>query len=419
MKIISRALLCASCVLLCITALYAQNKQFTGYYINKEGDTVTGVFPNYKQSVKSFSSMEFIPDALSNPVKLTPQNCVAFGIQGYDEYVAYSGQRLMNLIDESNVYSNLESLSFDDQYDSVSTFLRLIAKTGDIAIYLLNDNWRQNFFYQRSNEPLQELRFKKYYSEQRLISVSDYQQQLAVLFENVADKKKLYAALKNLPYTEEAMVKLFQQFDSNGKPYKKQKNRNAGLVLGAGVSINSFKVTGDKTVNATQLQYQPSITPIFSVGYLLPSNRNFGKYFNYNSLRVFRYENIGENRDNYYRRKITYSSDLSVAASIGGGINLVNASNIKFFVSGGLGVLFMVNNKEVKEQFALSSGARVAKFEKKLEPLTFNMNTSLGTLLNKRIMITAIYNLPTKIGNFVYYNPVHSSIQLGVGYKLN
>jgi hypothetical protein len=118
-------------------------------------------------------------------IKLTPQNCQKLVVDGYDEYLAYSGQRLINPITDCEVLNTGDS-SAEDALQQVATFLGLAARVPDYELYTFTDSKRTNFFYKRPGSNVVELRYKKYYKADNINTLAEYRNQLNSLFGQVA-----------------------------------------------------------------------------------------------------------------------------------------------------------------------------------------------------------------------------------------
>jgi len=396
----------------------SQNKTFEGYYLGKGGDTVKGAFINYTQWSKSPSKVTFVPYKSATQITLTPDNCREFNIQNFDTYLSFAGPRMINSIDYNEVMNNKDTFGFPDQFAGVSAFVRLIGKTGNLKIYSLKDDLRTNFFYQLSNESLQELKFKMYLDQNRVIEVFEFRQQLNNILKDEIGKRKIAANLEKVVYTEESLSDLTEKLTPAEKRNAKVKNPASGLVIAAGVSVNSFKVTGENTVREVGINYKTSFSPIVSIGYISAINRNFNRYFVNPHLNLFSYKNTGEIIDATFKRITTYKTSGVVSPVINVGVNLINSDKKTFFISAGAGMYFLMNNKEQQQIVSAANNNPYQSSETKLSSLTYNVNVATGFTLNRKLITTATYNLPVPTANFVYYTPFHSSIQVTIGYKL-
>jgi hypothetical protein len=397
-------------------SLFAQNKSVPGFYITRNGDTVKGIFPNFRQWNNNPQQVEFLSAANSQPVELTPANCLKFTIENYDEYLSYSGPRMINPI--GDILNNSDFSGFENAYDTVTIFLRLIRSPSNFKVYVFSDNIRTNFFYQRPGEPLVELKFKKYFEKERIAEISEYRQQLNNLFSEEIQKKNMYHALELLPYSEDAIAEFLQKLFSDGKS-KTRMSLHSEWIIKAGFSANSVKVTGDESMWAVKHDYESAISPMISFGIMLPTGRNFGRYFFYPQISLSNYKNSGQSNDGSFNRVTTFESKLVVTGEINIGLYLVNGTNFRWFIYGGGGFKKMVDNKQTEERIIAADNQVYSSYVLDMMGLTYNIDLSTGIRLTNKFLLSATYNLPAPLSNFSYYTPWLSSIQVGLAYKLN
>jgi hypothetical protein len=400
--------------------LFAQNKNFPGFYLTQTGDTIKGVFSNYKQWSKNPDRVEFTETATSKPTVLTPENCLKFSIENYDEYLAYSGPRLENPIEDEQLFNNKEFVSADDHYGNVVTFLRLIVMNRDGELYILSDNKRVNLFYKLPGQPVVELKYKKYYDENKIHELPEYRQQIMNLFPAQIAKANLFQPLNELPYSETEMTEFFDKLNTGEKSQYKKKNPAAGWVISAGVSINMFKVKGDQSVDKVRMSYGSSISPLLSLGYIVPIERNFSRYFIFPQVKLFTFKNTGKLNDGGFIKTTTFKSNLVVNGEMNAGMNAVNGKKFRLHISGGAGIMLLLKNKEVNQSFVASSNTLFSSSETNHSQLAYSVNASAGITIKNRIFILTSYNFPTRAGaGYIYYTPKMGAVQLRVGYKLN
>lgn len=399
------------CTLLFCICLNAQIKVISGYYVNTSGDTVKGSFPKYSQWSRNPDRVEFIPAGNSNILQLTPATCLAFSIDNYDDYVSYSGKRLINPIEDDAAINNngyfFDSKDFDT---TITCFLRLVIKTPLCEILVFNDRLRANFFYRLTGQPIQELRFKKYYSDNSLHEMPEYRAQFNNLFSKEISAKNLDKKLENLPYTEEGIENFISELSGGTKSKTK---RPARLTIAAGVSINFLDVTGDLSMPEVTSKFNNSFSPFISVGFVLPISRNFNRFFVYPQLRAYNFKNRTNYSTTYSTKVITYQSSLCLLPEVNGGVNIVNRQDFRFFLYGGAGMLFLLKNKELHQ----SSGS-VGYYEIATSKMSYSANVSGGISIKDRFLVMASYHVPVPVANFVAYSVMQSNLQVGIGYKL-
>jgi hypothetical protein len=403
-------------VLLCLQ-LHAQNKIFTGYYVTDNGDSVTGTFPKYSEWNKNPSVVDFIPANTATSVQLTPLNCQKFKIENQDEFLSYLGKRLINPIEDNEAINNRGYADFTDQISDVTVFLRLVARAPACEIYILNDNARTNFFYKLPGEPIEELKFKKYFDQNNLHEMAEYRQQLNNLFGHEIAQRNLSKSLEELPYTEQGIAKFIERLFQIKKTAESRPNPTAGWIVTAGVSLNFLSVTGEPSIDEVRNSYSNSYAPLLSVGYIFPTGRNFNRYFFYPQVRIYNNKNSTQYSYSVFIKELTFQSRLTIQPTLNGGVNIVNKEDCRLFLYGGVGMLLLVKNAEKDKKIVASDGRIYLSYETPTAKMTYSSNVSAGVLLKNRFTIQASYNFPTPIADFQNYSAMHSCLQIGVGYK--
>ena len=160
-------------------------------------------------------------------------------------------------------------------------------------------------------------------------------------------------------------------------------------------------------------EFRSSFSPLLSIACIAPLDRNFGKYFLYPQIKLFRYKNTGEVNQGTFINSTTYQADLI-------GVELMNEGNFQFFLTAGPGLMALVGGKQVKQLYSASDDSPYGRPEETVLPsLTFCIDASAGIVLNRKVVVTAIYMLPSPVADFAQYNPTLSSLQLTVGYKFS
>jgi len=415
MNIKNRISALAVAVLLC-TISFAQKKAVSGYYLTLAGDTVKGVFPQYAQWNNNPSEVEF-STAGKNTRMLTPSVCRKFVVDGYDEYVAYTGQRLVNPIEDGDVLNKNYS-SYLDEVEQVTTFLQLVSRTPAGDLYAFNDNKRVNFYILLPGQALTELRYKKYYSQNQLTELADYKQQLNNLFADNIAQRKLSSSLEQLPYAEGELTAFLQALQPQVKQKQKSRNLDNGWMISAGVMHNSIQAEEEKTFLSVSRKIRSSLSPSLVIGYYHLFNRSFGRYFVYPQLMLFRFNVVDESSDGVFLYSNTYSASLMAAAKLAGGVNVVNQQNLRFFISVGLGLMLPVNGRRIHQRYVAATRERYhSAQETKMAHAAYVLTATTGVILHNRLALSATYLVPSQIMNPPYSSDMLTGTQFSVGYK--
>lgn len=415
MKKITRPVAFFLGIFICFSSL--AQKTFSGFYVTLQGDTVRGVFTHYTGFKTNPSIVEFSPTS-GSPVVLNTANCQRFRIEGYDEYLAYAGNRLLNPINNSIVLASKSILDTNSQLEPVRVFLREIKRSPQVALYELTDETRTNFFYKLPGQSPVELVYKKTVSQNRIVEAATYRQQIRDLFQAEINRSDLSSRLEKLPYEGKSLVAFFDDlFPAQEKIVHKSRTPNIGWVVTAGISYNSLKVTGNESVDAVGKSYDATLSPLLSVGYLQPIGENFGRYFLFPQLKLYQYKNTSESTNQLYRKVITFQSGLVANALLNVGMNLANEGALRFFVSAGAGVMVLVNNKQIDHWYLLSDNSDFLLNETKHTGISYTFNLTPGLIVKDKVVLLASYSVPTPVGYYSFYKPRHSNLQVTIGYK--
>jgi hypothetical protein len=404
--------------LLYSTSLIAQKKTFSGYFITQQGDTVQGVFPAYTEWNRNPSRVEFIPTASPKSILLTPQSCQKFVVEGYDEYLSFVGQRLVNPIEDQEVIKEDGFGRGLDVYENVETFLRLVIRTSGGELYSLKDRKRTNFFFSKPGQSFLELKYKRYVDQSQIQDIPEYRKQLSDLFASFIESKKLNIILQKLPYQENELSSFLQSLFPTEIQHK-QRNHVGGWVVSIGTVMNMININADSDEGLVARKYNTYFSPLLSVGYLFPVDRNLGRYFIYPQVKLFYYKNTGElNRGNYIKAT-TFRADMMASMELNGGVNVVNRDNIRIYLTAGINLVSQINGKEVEQYYKTTDHSAIGSAQQvSLEPMTYTINTSVGVICRNKLLLSGAYMAPAQLINGLPYAPKLSGIQFRIGYKL-
>jgi hypothetical protein len=276
----------------------------------------------------------------------------------------------------------------------------------------------RTFFIKPAGQNLTELRFKEYYDQVQIKTVPEYRQQLWALFSDSIEKQKLGSVLDNLPYEEKAMREFFSKLFFSGKKPTKSNKQYDGLIISGGAAFNFLKVDGNKAAVEVGQKYKTSVSPLLTLGYMLVGERNFGKYFFYPQLKIFRHQNSVEFSNSVTRTTISFRSDLILLPELNGGVNVIRKKNSLVHLSVGGGLMVLANNRHIRNRYSVADGSLYFSSQDKLTNSALSANIGGGILINRRFLLNASYQIPVTIGSLVYSASVYSGVQLKIGYKL-
>jgi hypothetical protein len=378
---------------------------FPGFIITSSGDTVKGHIHNYKQSAIAPKKIEFVASGSEKKQELTPENVSLISIDGFDTYHSYTGRRLTNPIDPQAAHNALRDSS--DQYENVHAFLRRIGEAKGVSIWMLADQKRTNFFSQVNNGPLEELYYKAYIDGGEFKQQAGYKQQMFNLFLGKYDQNKLMNLSSSLHYAEDRYEKFLNRVQS--KKSVGTKSEAAGLFLAGGLAMNNFKIkySIDLTSNLNTKPFNSQVTPVFNIGYFLPTGRNFNRFFLLPEIRFYKFEHTGTNK--VRQSDVTFKTSMVIAPSLSIGYFLMNMSSARIFIAPGFSFLKLQNNR----QELTGNLPDIAK-----EPAgAYTAIVQAGAILKRRFVVLGKYSFPVSVTNAAYYGAMHSSMQVVAGYK--
>lgn len=180
-------------------------KEFPGYYINKDGDSIRCMF--------KFSDWEITPDAVSviaNNLSstFTPSDIRGFGIDGYDEYksarISYhkSNYTLLNAPDK-----------FNDSVTSTFSFLKILVK-GKYTLLEMSESSRSYFFIQEEDGEITELVYRVKRINMDIEEDNAYRYQLFNLFSKERVAHEYSNEITKSSYTARSIKTLIKKLNT-------------------------------------------------------------------------------------------------------------------------------------------------------------------------------------------------------------
>jgi hypothetical protein len=427
---------------------YAQ-KGNSGYIILSNGDTVHGTFPNYKELERNIKSIKFKAEANTESILFTPDKILGFQVDNHDSYISYIGSRLINPGSEQDVLNETGTRSgYEDRTEKVTTFLRLIASTGNCDIYILNDYKRINFFYKLKDQNPQELYYKVYLQDAGqakqptdktsyvdplrgqidvIKDVPTFRQQLNLIFSEEIKRYNLSSTLEDVAYNEESIVRFIKKLNPRQK--NNSVNLHNGFAFMVGVSANS--VVYNSTDNGFKYgKFNTTYSPVVGISYTLSLNKRHSKFMFCPNLKYYSNKQSATGVA-IYSPAYTISSSFKasiVNLNIDFGYNIINTSKAKLGISAGYGMLFLFSNTEsmtIVNNFGSPSTS--SHYEIKGQRLANVLNLQASLLIKRHYMIWSSYSSPGLTNNeeligFQNQKTTHgtyySNIQFGLGYKI-
>ena len=385
----------------------AQHHEFTGFYINIQGDTIEGSFPRYRQWNYNPDRVLFMPFQSGQQVILTPLLCKEFHIDGYENYIAFQGKRMINPIEFYQ--PSIEDQS--DKYDTIVTFLREFAVSNACKFYIFKDKNRFNLYYLTAEGIIKELLQKVYVTDTHLIQSVTYKEQLQSLFPDRTEE------INHLLYSEEDLTTFLNRQKKDITAIKKIQKSYGGLYISGGVSLNSLKFTPNVSMDFSEKEYVSCYVPLLSIGYIVPFSRNFSRAFFLTQVNISSLKHTAQilNSDAYPIHSTTFRSSPVISLGFHLGYNIINHRNLQVSLAPGAGLNYLVKSEQIDKYKFSSTNSSTAVIEMDhLKPL---IDLQATVIIMKRYILWSAYNFPTHITIYQSTKDKFTSKQIGVGYK--
>jgi hypothetical protein len=386
--------------------VFPQHPAATGYYISSEGRIISGTFPGFKDHLKNPSIVKFVDSATSHVVELSVSNCQSFSITHVDRFIAYRGRRLTN----STNWQDAIPVEAADSYENIFVFLRVLFDNGQLGLYELVGDKRVNYYVSVHGNALQELYYKVTVNENgTVIPSSDFKRQLSLILQDLGSQDSLSVRnLEDITYDGDNLADLFRSITGSTKE-KKEERFPMEFFGGAGVSINHFRVTPGLGISISG-NYKTQTSPLLELGIKMFNQRNSGKWFLVARLNYYRFEN-----SNNFTLPLPYQSVYFKASVIAFplsiGYQIIHKSRLRLNASLGVSILLLHDNKQYQ---LINNQYQTIDNETRL---TFSLFGELEAEWKRKISVFAGDYLPTHVGNYAYYVPLHSSVKFGLRYN--
>ncbi len=288
-------------------------------YVNNNGDTVRGKVTNYTEWVRNPANISFQENS-GNTVQLTPLTCKAFTVANSDIYISYSGTRVLNTDNATDIHSLKSDILTTEQ---INAFLRQVYSYKGFALYKFIDGKRTNFYLSK-NGTLKELEYYEYVDDDKVRTHDAYKSYILSQVNDIDVPGKANKA-EALTYSEDALVNFFAEVlndKAQGTVKKRTKYANE-VFIGAGAHANFGTITYQDGAKA----HQTTIAPLLEAGIRVHAQRNFGKAFLQTSLAFSTLAHtINPGNEEAFKTSATVFS-----LRLGPGYTFIKSSNISVY----------------------------------------------------------------------------------------
>lgn len=193
-------------LLVCFATPAIAQPSYKGYVVSGAGDTLHGSFFGYVPARYNPDRIAFT-DNSGQKQTITPNNCRAFAVDGYDVYVARHCSRMINSME----LDDFTETNTGERFEENDVFLRLLFNANGFLLYEYSGSDRKNYFFESGQDTLTELKFRMYRDGNRLVELRDYRMQLQRLFgTRLVGNTGLQYKLERLGYSRLSLVSFFE-----------------------------------------------------------------------------------------------------------------------------------------------------------------------------------------------------------------
>lgn len=400
---------------------FAQIKFHCTVYLNT-GESIKGYCNNFKEWMYNPAFISFSPESGSDTVMYYPNDCSGFVIDGYDEYKSYEITRTLNQV---HIFNTSTEAALTQRTEQIRCFLRVLATAGEKQLLEYSDVVRPNYYItgKGGNSPAELLYYVYYGTNDQMVKLTTYKDQLEQFFANdIETNASMKHEIANLNYDEKSLTGLFKSINkSNGYAGVSKQERYPGeLILFGGIALNNLKATETiDYVPQTKINYATPVSPVLSLGYMVYSQRSFGRNFLMPSITYSSSNSTGNITDgrNYYEQALTTQM---LSLDLHAGRNLVQNDNLKWyatvFLSGGF---FVKNRTESKHETYTFYDTIYTNKSINGTSNYFVFGTQTGLVFKKKFGIWAKYHTGIVLSSFKAYNYSLHQLQIGGELRFN
>jgi len=251
-------------LLLSPCVIFAQANFRPASIIKMNGDTTLG-FIKYEGWTHSPTSIQFKNNTANAQTEiLFAKDIKGFNVNGIEEYVSYNGVVSTNKIEGADI-----PYQRDSAVKSVTVFLHMLSNGANVRLLAYRDDVKTAYFISEKNTQPEELRFCRYYNDERIAVSAPFRAVLAGLLEKYRGaNEKWFRDVGTADYNLATLQKLVKAINN-------EQNENVSIgghrfFVGAGIAYQRSTFTG---ANGFNFQPASNIQPVINVGYDLFSNR--------------------------------------------------------------------------------------------------------------------------------------------------
>lgn len=193
------------------------------------------------------------------------------------------------------------------------------------------------------------------------------------------------------------------------------------LFIGGAVAINSVYISGSTSSVEINIDHPKSFAPAFVFGSKFTIRNTRNSLLVLPAIRVYSInstakKDLTSGLATYHHTSIFKASPvINPTANLG--YNIIKKPGFKWYISGGLGVAFLINGKEEQSNFYDPSNSEITDANKP-SSMIFVFNAQTGIDITKSFGIWVFYQPPTNT-SLIKKKVQISSLQAGLCYYFN
>ncbi len=306
------------------TLSFAQNVFRSGTIVRKNGTTATG-FIKYKSDLYSPVSIEYKPnEAADNIETLASTDILKFNIDGVAEYIAYNGVVSVNKNEGSDI-----PYVRDTTVKEVACFLQVISKGKNASLLKYQAQYKLAYFIAEENSKPVELKFYRYYDNERLVESNPFRAVLIGLLEKYRGVDERWFKEVGVARYDLATLLKFVKLINNDQ-VTEAPTMKSRFFVGASANYQHSSFEG-----AMGFDFQPSsnVQPGIGLGYDIYVNP-------YSKRAIFRLEGTVSRISPTFSGRYSYFTYKAGIVTVKPQFlySLSKDSKIKLFLGAGLGI---------------------------------------------------------------------------------
>ncbi len=348
-------------------------------------------------------------------------------LTGIEAYQRYTGPITMNPVDlQRHTYLNTATR------EAETVFLKVHVDGSNVKLLSYTDQLKTRYFIQEKGEAQpQELYYNRSFapgSESQIAEQKGYVGQLQFLANSLnTNSPKLQRAIASAHYEASDLEKIALTLNNNSKETSSVKALKPAtrFFLGPGLNQNIIKVTlYDGLENADS--NKGAVTPRLALGFDVFRNKHIQRYYLRMELAAttadYHIENRLSSRFGYYNTYDYKVKQRSISISPQLIYTLFNTESIKVYVGAAVSMNlsnYPENIHRIESYYndgASRAEPSVNDIALPLKKLWHSYGFRTGLILGKRVEITAMYNPPMLVSEFVLTRIKQQSLSVGMNY---